>query len=183
MNVPMKQPSVLLSGSLILVFLMLVAVQLLQPKKEYITVSFENTPRLNQPGPPAKKLKKQQPKGNPTFLKEDLRDEKPSDGSTHLAHTESELVEQMTVREPDKTTSTKDRYLILAGAYTDHLKLLSKQAQYENRGLHSEIIRFNNKKARHICLGRFAYEDDALAYAKKITASLNIRTYVLDRTQ
>ncbi|MFK7809246.1 MAG: hypothetical protein AB8F74_15690 [Saprospiraceae bacterium] len=75
----------------------------------------------------------------------------------------------------------KSPYLVLAGSYTENMLLLSKHAQYKNKGYDAEIISFENKDARHICLGRFARREQASAHSKRVGQELDIRTYVFEK--
>ncbi len=191
MKMPMKYTPVFLTISLVIVFMAMLMVQNMQPEKEYLSISFEHSDRLNQPGPPdTKKQKKVVYEGNPVFLKEDVRDEdNRSKGNIQLIGNstspdeESAWINQKTKEESGKHVKGKAPYLVLGGSYTDNMILLSKQAQYENKGVRAEIIKFKNKKARHICLGRFKDKADAKQQAQQLASQLDIRTYVFDRAK
>lgn len=193
MNTPMKFTPHFLSISLALVFMAMVAVQKAQDSPKYTTVSYESGERLNQPGPKDKKQHKvQMDHGNRVYLKEDVKDEVVSgaarftmNNTTAVAAEKSANTEEDWMKDRIKNESKEaedgNRYLVLAGSYTDNMILLSKQAQYQLKDFAAEIICFDQKTTKHICLGRFEGQKAAADFAKEAALKLDIKTYVLDK--
>ncbi|MFT5801965.1 MAG: hypothetical protein ACI956_001775, partial [Nonlabens sp.] len=144
-------------------------------------------------------IKKSIEQGNPVFLKEDVKDEI-APGAARLTANNNTAVVAATIKTATKTTvndeeawmkkQTKveskkikgtDRFLVLVDEFTDNLMLLSKQGQYNIRGFDAELIRFAQEDKRYICLGRFAQERQAAAFAKTVSAQLLVETIVLDK--
>ena len=203
MKTPTKYTPYLLSISLVIVFIAMVAVTKTQETKANTSVSYETGTRVNQPGPKQRTIDKSIEEGTPVFLKEDVKDEIAPGAARLTANNNTAVVaataktitvatktttvndEEAWMKKQTKVESKKikgsDRFLVLVGEFTDNLMLLSKQGQYSIRGFDAELIRFAKEDKRYICLGRFAQERQAAAFAKTIGNQLTVQTIVFDK--
>ncbi len=203
MKTPTKYTPYLLSISLLVVFIAMVILTKTQGTKAYSTVSYETGTRVNQPGPKQRAIEEKVEEGNPVFLKEDVKDEiapgaarlatnSSTNGNTAIVaattkkevntniNAEEALLNKQTKIESKKIKGT-DRFLVLVGEYTDNLMLLSKQGQFNVRGFDAELIRFSKEDKKYICLGRFAQERQAAAFAKTVGAQLGAEMILFDK--
>ncbi len=178
--------------SVVLIFLTLVTIQYVQSDEETIADMSINHSKLNQPGPSSQLSTEEQALeipgtegGKIVFLKEDLREGEEEEGSSELTSnslvepSEDELyVNELTRSETIHSADGTDKYLIIAGTYTDDMILLSKQAQYMNKGFDAEIIQFENASEKNICIGRFTDESSATTLADQVEVEHDISTYV-----
>lgn len=188
MKTPAKYTPYLLSASLVVVFLAMMAVTKIQANKASVTVSYEHEHgnRLNQPGPKVKRTVEENIEmGDPVFLKEDVNDEVVNNFDKLTVSNEEVSDEDQWMNKITKVESSTikngERFLVLAGSYTDNMRLLSKHAQYSNKGYDAAIIRFEGKKKKHICIGRFTQEKQAEAYANTVAEKLDISVRVHDK--
>jgi hypothetical protein len=190
MKIPTTYTPHFLSVSLVIVFAAMLAVSQMQLSRQYATISYETNTRINQPRPTEKITEPEEVEtGTPVFLKEDINDEVSNTAArltnNNTISTEESVGENNWMSERISTESREIlnnlRYLVLAGSYTDNMILLSKQAQYENKGFTAEIIRFEEKTTKHICLGRFATAREAAVFAENTGRQLVIRTHILDK--
>ena len=183
MKTPTTYTPYFLSLSLAIVFAMMFVITNGDKANTYAIATAENGSRINQPRPVTNKNSEPQiTEGTPVFLKEDVRDEVVKSSEKLNVNYKAPLSEAQWVKKRTTTESisvnTEKPFLVLAGSYTENMILLSKHAQYKNKGYDAEVISFEGKRKRHICLGRFAKEEQAVTYAKKAGEELDIRTYV-----
>jgi hypothetical protein len=190
MKIPTTYTPHFLSASLVIVFAAMLTVSQMQLSRQYATISYETNIRINQPGPKEEITEREEiTSGTPVFLKEDINEEvtgtaaRLTNNNTILGEQSVDEYDWMSERITTESQVILNnlRYIVLAGSYTDNMILLSKQAQYENKGFTAEIIRFEEKKTKHICLGRFATAKEAAVFAENTGRQLAIRTHILDK--
>jgi len=191
----MKKPIIslpaLMMASLVLILITLVAFQYSQLESDFMIEMSIDESKVNLPGPNSKENKKKEVdltndvnEGKIVFLKEDYQEEvgeAPIQLTSYKENSETEdeaFMREMTKSESLLSQDGTDKYLVIAGTYTDDMVVLSKQAQYLNKGYAAEIIQFENTNSKNICMGR--YNDSSLAedIANEIEISHDISTYV-----
>ncbi len=90
----------------------------------------------------------------------------------------SEYINRETVIESTQQNANQPAYLVIAGAYTDELFVISKQAQLQRIGLPAEIIQLGNSRYKKLCVGRYAERKQALALADILEEQHDISAYV-----
>ena len=179
-------------AAVVLIFLTLVTIQYVQSGEQVVADATINHTKLNQPGPISQLSTEEQAieipgtdGGKIVFLKEDLREGEEEEGSIELTSNsttelsdDEQFVNELTRSETLHSKDGTDKYLIIAGTYTDDMILLSKQAQYMNKGFDAEIIQFENSNEKNICIGRYTDESSATTLADQVETEHDISTYV-----
>ena len=93
----------------------------------------------------------------------------------------SDYIDRETIIESTIPEQNQPDYLVIAGAYTDELFVISKQAQLQRMGLPAEIIQFGNSRYKNLCVGRYNKQQQALALANILEEKHDISAYVYDK--
>lgn len=95
----------------------------------------------------------------------------------------SDYIDRETVIESTFPQQNQPDYLVIAGAYTDELFVISKQAQLQRMGLPAEIIQFGDSRYKNLCVGRYTQHQQALALANILEEQHDISAYVYDKKE
>ncbi len=195
----MKKPIISLPAvmitSLVLILMALVTIQFTQTDTDFVADMMIDESKVNLPGPNSRSAEEAEEafesdlnQGKIVFLKEDIDGEVEEASVELTSYEEEQPVNDLTedeafMREMTKTESLSskngtDNYLVIAGTYTDDMVVLSKQAQYLNKGYSAEIIQFEDAEAKNICMGRYTDVSEAENIANEIETKHDISTYV-----
>ena len=191
MKKPIISLPVLMITSLVLILMTLTTIQFIQTDSDYMTDMMIDESKVNLPGPSSQAVEEETSEesrdineGKIVFLKEDFQDEEEEVKIELTSYTDNNLTEdeafmkEMTKSESLSSTDGTDNYLVIAGTYTDDMVVLSKQAQYLNKGYSAEIIQFEDTDSKNICMGRYTDVTQAEDIANEIETNHDISTYV-----
>jgi len=191
MKKPMISLPILMIASLVIILITLVAFQFTQYDTDYMADMMIDESKVNLPGPYSDVKEEESTdlpadvnEGKIVFLKEDLQEETEEAPVELTTYNEDNLTEdeafmkEMTTSETLSSLDGTDKYLVIAGTYTDDMVVLSKQAQYLNKGYSAEIIQFEDTDAKNICMGRYSDVSQAEEIANEIETNHDISTYV-----
>ena len=190
MKKPIISLPILMIASLVLILMTLVTIQFTQTDTDFMAAMMIDESKVNLPGPNSQSAKAEADmlsdlnEGKVVYLKEDFHEEDEEVKIELTSYKENNLTEdeafmkEMTKSESLSSSDGTDNYLVIAGTYTDEMVVLSKQAQYLNKGYSAEIIQFEDTVSKNICMGRYNDVSQAEDIANEIETKHNISAYV-----
>jgi len=194
MKKPINYLPAIMMASIVLIILTLFTLQYSQTIEYYDYSDLDiDQSKVNQPGPLSQNDETEEGlyplsknEGKIVFLKEEIQKNESETPPSQLAsdnaldaETEEQIfMDLITIDEPLTSEDGVDKYLVIAGTYTDNMVLLSKQAQYMNKGYDAQIIQFKNNTAKNICMGRYTDSSSAESLAEEIETTHDISAYV-----